>query len=133
LGGHRPLRLRIRLQVLAEESKRELAVVNTAALVFVIAGEELEELILGVVHAGLLEHSAELFKIYVALVGCVEELKHFDEAGLLRHLVVGALDQLVLQVRLKSKFSLNGGFQAWRLKGKEWLSLPILKNSHTFV
>jgi len=85
---HRALRLRSGLHILAEKGKSELTVVDSATHIDVVAGEELVKLLLGVVHAGLLEDPAELLEIYVALVTRVKILKHFDEASLFRHLVV---------------------------------------------
>ena len=75
------LHLALALRLTSEDGEGELSVVEAATAILVVDVEKGPQLVLRVVHAGLLEHSLELVEVDCASVHDVEVLEHLDEAG----------------------------------------------------
>ena len=102
-GGDGRLLLHVALigGLLAEHRDGKLRVVQTTATIPVVGVKERAKLILGEVHASLLQDSLKLGKIDGTRVHDVEVLEHFHETGFFRHFSIGLLNELVLELFLE--------------------------------
>ena len=84
-----------------EDGQGEFSIVQAATAILIIDLEERLELRFRVLHSAFLESTAKLVEVHSAGVHHIEVLEHLHETGLLRHLCVRFLNQLVLQSLLE--------------------------------